>query len=162
MNDKMSEDTMFVKTVMLPSNGTQGFDAPRVGIPVIDPKDRAGTSTLRPSFRDIERPGLTLNEYQKFAKQTAIYPTAQAIEYCTLGLAGEAGEVANKVKKFIRDGQTETSLIELVAEISDCLWYVAMLSHECGYSLQDVAEMNLAKLKDRQDRDALKGSGDNR
>ena len=106
-----------------------------------------------------------LDMYQKVAKTTAIYPREQAIIYPTLGLTGEAGEVANKVKKVIRDGTDKNSkdLVQaLSSEIGDCLWYIAILADDIGLKLSDIANSNLEKLLDRANRGKLSGSGDNR
>ena len=107
---------------------------------------------------------MTLNEYQKKAMETAIYP--MPIIYPSLGLAGEAGEVADKVKKVIRDKESDFSSNEtrhaIAEEIGDVLWYCATLSHDLGYSLEDIASMNYQKLKSRKERGKLHGSGDNR
>lgn len=106
-----------------------------------------------------------LNEYQQRALETAVYPEDKKIIYPTLGLTGEAGEVADKVKKVIRDnGQQfdEDHRNAIALEISDVLWYVAVLANDLGYTLQNIAEMNYAKLKSRQERGKIGGSGDNR
>lgn len=103
---------------------------------------------------------MTLSSYQKVAASTAIYPTQHAITYPALGLAGEAGEVANKVKKIIRDGKLDKSA--LGAEIGDCLWYIAALCRDLNLDLGEVAKANLEKLQDRKARGTLKGSGDKR
>jgi len=83
-----------------------------------------------------------------------------------LGLAGEAGEIANKVKKFIRDGydveQFEQKKMELAAEIGDVLWYCAALSRDIGFDLQHVAQYNINKLQDRARRGKISGDGDER
>ena len=106
---------------------------------------------------------MKLNEYQERAEVTAIYPNEYSIVYPALGLAGEAGEVADKVKKILRDGKSHLFYEEDIAkELGDVLWYVAILARDLGYSLEEVAEMNLDKLIDRKIRDALQGSGDNR
>ena len=108
---------------------------------------------------------MTLNEYQRHALETAVYPEQSRIIYPTLGLTGEAGEVADKVKKVIRDGHEEFSdekRLEIVKEIGDVLWYCATLSHDLGYELDDVAQMNVDKLRSRMQRNHLAGSGDNR
>ncbi len=108
---------------------------------------------------------MTLNEYQQHALETAIYPENRRILYPTLGLTGEAGEVADKVKKVIRDGHEEFSpekRLEIVKEIGDVLWYCATLSRDLGYDLEQVAQMNIDKLRSRRERDLLHGSGDNR
>ena len=103
---------------------------------------------------------MTLSSYQKAASGTAIYPTQHAITYPALGLAGEAGEVANKVKKIIRDGKLDKPA--LVAEIGDCLWYIAALCRDLNVDMEDVAKANLEKLYNRKQLGTLQGSGDNR
>ena len=106
-----------------------------------------------------------LDMYQKVALTTAIYPREQAIIYPTLGLTGEAGEVANKVKKIIRDdgNKINESLVqEISAEIGDCLWYVALLADDIGCKLSDIANDNLLKLANRMKNGTLHGSGDKR
>lgn len=104
---------------------------------------------------------LTFNDYQVFAKATAVYPSKHVIVYPTLGLAGEAGEVAEKIKKWLR-GDKELDREGLLKELGDVLWYLAALAGDLGYSLEDVASANTRKLLDRQDRGVLKGDGDNR
>lgn len=85
------------------------------------------------------------------------------LSYLTLGLSGESGEVCNKFKKVIRDNKSIDELkSELKSELGDVLWYLANLSAELGFSLQEIAELNLQKLEDRKSRDVLSGSGDNR
>lgn len=106
---------------------------------------------------------MTLNKYQRLALETAIYP--QPIIYPTLGMTGEAGEVADKVKKVLRDNNSEFTpdrKLEIAKEIGDVLWYCATLSHDLGYTLEDIARMNYEKLHSRQERGKLHGSGDNR
>lgn len=108
---------------------------------------------------------MTLNEYQQKALETAIYPEEQKIIYPTLGMCGEAGEVADKVKKVIRDNNqdfTPLKKAELAKEIGDVLWYCATLAHDLGYTLEQIAEINYEKLKSRQMRGKLSGEGDNR
>lgn len=108
---------------------------------------------------------MTLNEYQQHALETAIYPEESRIVYPTLGLTGEAGEVADKVKKVIRDSNREFSpekRLEIVKEIGDVLWYCATLSRDLGYELEEVAQMNVEKLRSRMQRNHISGSGDNR
>jgi NTP pyrophosphatase (non-canonical NTP hydrolase) len=108
----------------------------------------------------------TFNDYEKFAKSTMVYPNkGENIIYPVLGIAGEAGEVAEKVKKLIRDSNgvaNEEWKKELMKELGDVLWYVTAIAYELGYSLENVAEFNVAKLSSRRDRDKLHGSGDNR
>ena len=108
---------------------------------------------------------MTFNDYQTQAHETAVYPQEQALAYLALGLASEAGEVAGKVKKILRG---DFSLgnggrkHELVMELSDVLWYCAELSRHLGYDLDDVAKLNLAKLKQRAAVNKIKGDGDSR
>ena len=103
-----------------------------------------------------------LDMYQKVAKTTAIYPREQAIIYPSLGLTGEAGEVANKVKKIIRDGTNQNIIQEISNEIGDVLWYVALLADDIGCKLSDIANDNLIKLENRKKKGTLHGSGDGR
>ena len=106
-----------------------------------------------------------LDMYQKVALTTAIYPREQAIIYPTLGLAGEAGEVANKVKKIIRDGsdsKDEKLVSEIKSEIGDCLWYIAVLANDFNIKLSDIASANIEKLATRKSKGTIHGSGDNR
>ena len=109
---------------------------------------------------------LTLNEYQEAANKTAIYPVGRgAITYTILGLNGEAGELANKLKKVIRDDGgviSEAKGLDMAAELGDVLWYVSMVARELGFSLEDIGEMNLEKLSSRMSRGKLSGSGDDR
>ena len=104
--------------------------------------------------------------YQEKAFETAIFPKNKAMEYLTLGLTGEAGEIANKVKKFIRDGAAQDEYlakrIEIGYEIGDVLWYCAVLAKEMEMDLGHIMENNLQKLADRKKRGTLSGSGDNR
>ena len=106
-----------------------------------------------------------LDMYQKVALTTAIYPREQAIIYPTLGLTGEAGEVANKVKKIIRDGSDSTNeklVSEIKSEIGDCLWYIAVLANDFNIKLSDIASANIEKLALRQKNNTIHGSGDDR
>lgn len=108
---------------------------------------------------------MTLNQYQEEALKTAIYPEDKKIIYPTLGLTGEAGEVAEKVKKVIRDNNqefTDEKKRQIALEISDVLWYCATLAHDIGYTLEDIAQMNVDKLASRQQRNKIGGSGDER
>jgi NTP pyrophosphatase (non-canonical NTP hydrolase) len=109
---------------------------------------------------------MDLNKYQYKAARVAVYPGQGAISglmYCALGL-GESGEVQNKVKKNYRTGTypTEDQALEIVKELGDILWYVSATATELGYTLDDVAKMNLEKLQSRKERGTLEGNGDNR
>ena len=109
---------------------------------------------------------ITATLYQDKACETAIFPKNKAMEYLTLGLTGEAGEIANKVKKFIRDGAVKDEYLEkriqIGYEIGDVLWYCAVLAEELEMNLGHIMENNLQKLADRKKRGTLSGSGDNR
>jgi NTP pyrophosphatase (non-canonical NTP hydrolase) len=108
---------------------------------------------------------MELSEYQRRSRQTAHYPREAWLAYPALGLAGEAGEVAEHAKKVIRDdrGEIDEQRREAMAkELGDVLWYVAQLATELGLELDQIAEGNLAKLLSRQRRGVLSGSGDER
>ena len=106
-----------------------------------------------------------LSHYQHGTRITAKYPADRAIEYLALGLASEAGEVAGKVKKIIRDRDGHIGPDERIAlalEIGDVLWYCARLADELKMDFDFVGEANINKLIDRQQRGQIGGSGDNR
>ena len=108
---------------------------------------------------------MKFKEYENEINKFAIYPeagkgTPMALAYCALGLGGEAGEYSEKVKKLIRDGKLDKPLA--VKELGDVLWYLTRSANELGYSLVDVAEINLIKLTSRKERGVLQGSGDER
>jgi NTP pyrophosphatase (non-canonical NTP hydrolase) len=109
---------------------------------------------------------MTFDEYQQNSKQTAVYsPGINALYYLGLGVTGEAGEIAEKLKKLLRnhDGVlTDEMKEDLKKEIGDVLWYLSQLSGELGYSFSDVAQSNIDKLQDRKHRGVLKSQGDNR
>ena len=109
---------------------------------------------------------MNFSEYQKKSRVTAIYPKAgDNFIYPTLGLSGEAGEVAEKIKKVIRDkggvidGETRLAIKK---ELGDVLWYVSQIATELQLELDEIAEKNIEKLYSRMDRDKLSGSGDDR
>jgi NTP pyrophosphatase (non-canonical NTP hydrolase) len=109
---------------------------------------------------------MEITNYQRRAWEYAQYPQAGSgynPEYPTLGLVGEAGEIANKVKKIQRDHLDHATVRESVAaELGDVLWYAAALATELGLSLDVIAQMNLTKREDRRARGVISGSGDNR
>lgn len=108
---------------------------------------------------------MTLNEYQQKALETAIYPKQFKVIYPALGLTGEAGEVADKVKKIIRDGNGQLSdekRREIAKEVGDVCWYIATMAHDIGYTLEEICQMNYEKLSSRKQRGVLGGNGDNR
>ena len=104
------------------------------------------------------------DRYKEFADSTAIYPNrGRNLSYPTLGLAGESGEVAEKVKKIIRDRDgilDDESRILIAKELGDVLWYLSQLAHEIGIPFSKIAELNILKLRSRHLRNQLKGSGD--
>lgn len=112
----------------------------------------------------------TFDWYQEKALESAQYPQLGAnMIYPALGLAGESGEFADKVKKIWRNQgltngkvYTQEQALEAAKELSDVLWYVSAAAHELGYSLEDIALLNIEKLQDRVKRGVVKGEGDNR
>lgn len=109
---------------------------------------------------------MDFKEYQKLSRKTAVYPDLDKnFIYPTLGLAGETGEVVEKIKKVIRDNRglvDNEARSELLKELGDVLWYLSQLSTELGVSLDDVAVKNVEKLRSRAKRGAIHGKGDNR
>lgn len=98
------------------------------------------------------------NVYQEWTNTTAIYDKAFALEYLGLGLTSESGEVAGKIKKYIRDGKLDRTGV--IAEIGDVLWYCAQLCEHFGTTLESVMQYNHDKLESRKARQTLNGSGD--
>lgn len=109
---------------------------------------------------------MNFNEYQEKSRKTAIYPDqGENLIYPTLGLVGEAGEVAEKMKKMIRDDGgklTDERKEVLIKELGDVLWYLAQLATELSIEFDQVAEQNIEKLYSRLDRGKIHGDGDNR
>lgn len=108
---------------------------------------------------------ISFDQYTDIALSTALNLDKDDFTYPMLGLYGEGGEVAEKIKKVIRDKKgvfTHQDKIEIAKELSDVLWYVNRLAWGLGYSLKEIAQMNVFKLQDRQKRGVLSGSGDNR
>jgi NTP pyrophosphatase (non-canonical NTP hydrolase) len=108
---------------------------------------------------------MELSEYQALSRRTAEYPRSAWLAYPALGLAGEAGEVAEHAKKAIRDDGGEVGEERRAAmskELGDVLWYVSQLASELGLELEEIAQQNLDKLLSRQRRGVLSGSGDER
>lgn len=115
-------------------------------------------------FKVLDR-GMTLGAYQRGALSTAISPKDSEVAYLALAMCGEAGELADKVKKVIRDHNNEytADLRKAMAEeLGDVLWYAANLANAIGYSLEDVCRMNLRKIESRRQRGKIHGEGDNR
>ncbi len=108
---------------------------------------------------------MEFSNYQKAARTTAIYGDGNKVVYPALGLASEAGEVAGKVKKVLRDrgGTFGPETIEAIRdELGDVLWYVAVLAADLGLSLDDIAARNVEKLRSRMARGTIQGDGDRR
>jgi NTP pyrophosphatase (non-canonical NTP hydrolase) len=108
---------------------------------------------------------MELSDYQRQSRRTAEYPREAWLAYPALGLAGEAGEVAEHAKKAIRDdGGTvgEQRRAAMSKELGDVLWYVAQLATELDLDLDQIATQNLEKLFSRQARGVLSGDGDDR
>ena len=109
---------------------------------------------------------MEFSEYQRLARKTAIYAGAgKNFVYPALGLCGESGEVAEKIKKIVRDRDNvvdDKCRAELEKELGDVLWYIANLAVELDLDLENIAQKNIKKLADRKERGVLHGSGDNR
>ncbi len=108
---------------------------------------------------------MTFDFYEKKALETAVYGAGNEIIYPALGLANEAGEVLGKIKKVLRDNNGEFSgdkKKQIADEVGDVLWYIAAMANDLGISMEEIALSNLVKLKDRQERNVIQGSGDNR
>ncbi len=114
---------------------------------------------------------MTFESYQTAAEKTRIYPEEGRVIYPTLGLTGEAGEVANKIKKLIRDEDWLTRKYPslppekweaISEELGDVLWYLSALASDLNMSLDTIARVNINKLKDRKERGKIKGEGDGR
>lgn len=108
---------------------------------------------------------MKLNKYQEEAVKNKIYGYGSAIIYPALGLGNEAGEVQGKIKKVLRDNGgifDEISKLAIADEMGDVLWYLAALADDLGYTLNQIAEMNINKIKRRRENNTIGGSGDNR
>lgn len=108
---------------------------------------------------------MTFEEYQQSAMKFAEYPRDCACTYPAIGLNGEAGEVAEKIKKVLRDQNgviSDKEISEIAKELGDVLWYVCAFAQDLGISLEEVARLNIEKLSSRKERGTLHGSGDNR
>ena len=121
-------------------------------------------SRRKPAESPYDR-AVELADYQRLSRRTAQYPREAWLAYPALGLAGEAGEVAEHAKKAIRDDGGEVSderRAAMAKELGDVLWYVAQLASELDLDLDEIAQANLEKLLSRQRRGVLSGSGDDR
>jgi len=111
---------------------------------------------------------ISFDTYQEMAAETAVFPRESRVTslmYLTLGLTGEAGEVAEKIKKLYRDTHglvTDQLKEDLTKELGDVLWYVSQIAKELDIDFSTVAEKNIGKLQSRMNRNKITGSGDNR
>ena len=110
---------------------------------------------------------MTFKEYDDFAKTTAIYPEDKKVIYSAFGLAGEVGEIMEKLKKIITAGgdiqnMDNANKEEMKKELGDVIWYMSALSRDLGFNLEDIAKKNLEKLSSRKERGVIHGEGDNR
>lgn len=109
---------------------------------------------------------MNFKEYQKLSRETAIYPDKDNnFIYPTLGLAGESGEVVEKIKHIVRDDGgkiTDEARKKIGKEIGDTLWYLSQLATELDLDLEEIASSNIEKLFSRKERGTLPGRGDNR
>lgn len=109
---------------------------------------------------------MTMDEYHQAALRTSrAQHKPDELYHRVLGLVGEAGEIAEKFKKLVRDHDADLSKLDIEdmkKELGDVLWYVAVLGDFLGIKLEDIATKNIAKLADRAQRNLITGSGDNR
>ena len=111
---------------------------------------------------------MKVQEYEEKVQRTALYPRKnlwQILTYLSLGLAGEAGEISNKMKKILRDDRgrlTQERRQQIRDELGDVLWYITRLANELGFSLEEIMRANNNKLLKRLQKNTLKGEGDNR
>lgn len=121
---------------------------------------------------------MDFRRYQELAGETAVYPSMATVSeingevtgvlhigYPVFGLLGEAGELAEKTKKIIRDKNCiidDSELLGLMYELGDIMWYIARICTELNVSMESIAQMNIQKLKDRKERGVIQGSGDHR
>lgn len=110
-------------------------------------------------------PEMTMQEYYRFVPTTAVYPFANSgdvpeLMYLSLGLAGEAGEMTNHIKKLWRDGDSVAKREQAIAELGDIFWYLFQLCHALNVNPQQIMEDNAVKLTSRLVRGKLHGDGD--
>ena len=108
---------------------------------------------------------MEFNKYQEEALKNKVYGYGDSIIYPALGLGNEAGEVQGKIKKVLRDSNgnfDEENKKKIADECGDVLWYLAALASDLGYTLEEIAQMNMEKLLGRRERGTIQGSGDNR
>lgn len=118
------------------------------------------TETRKELFESLPESGLTLNEYQRISGETAVYPgrgELLGLLYCTLGQSGEGGEFTNKLKKVLRGDVVLADVREQLAdEAGDELWYLARKAKELGFTLEEIAQRNIEKLRSRMERGTIK------
>ena len=109
-----------------------------------------------------------MNDYQDKAWSYAL-PSAQNSSYLFPGIAAEVGELCGVQAKYVRDNPTSADMFlwekrqeALKKELGDVLWFVAGIASSAGWTLEDIAQMNIDKLEDRRQRNVIQGSGDNR
>lgn len=125
----------------------------------------AANTVLAPTnATPTQDPDTTFDGYQQHVDATIVRTAAHKLEFVTLGLCGEAGELAEKVKKWMRGDYELTDEVKagMAKELGDILWHVARTASIVGYSLSDVVRMNNKKLAVRLDSDKINGNGDNR
>lgn len=109
---------------------------------------------------------MKFDDYQKIAMGNKVYGYGTKVVYPALGLAGESGEVVDKIKKILRDNDGDFTIpekrIEIAKELGDVLWYCTAIADDLGFDLEMIAEMNIDKILSRRERGVLQGSGDNR
>ncbi len=111
---------------------------------------------------------MDFNEYEEKASETAVFndrTTEYKLMYLALGVAGEAGEVAEKIKKVMRNDNgivSDEKRESIKSEVGDVLWYLSQLSRELGFTIEDAAQANMRKITDRKSRDVIRSEGDNR
>ena len=112
-------------------------------------------------YKEVYKDMMSLGQYQSAAAKTAMYKHNHKVLYPALGLAGEAGEVAEKIKKMLRDSN-KVSADEIVKELGDVVFYATALANYFSSDLTEVLQVNMDKLNSRAKRGVIKGSGDNR
>jgi len=151
--------TLMALTQCCTENGNVGLTQPTT-ITYIEVKmdlEKEARVFMRRKYENMD-----FEAYQKDAKETAIYPSEKALEYLSLGLASEAGEVAGIVSKWLRGDKKQVNVKEMTKELGDVLWFLSCLADELGLDFAEIAVYNIKKLTDRQARGVLKGNGDNR
>lgn len=126
--------------------------------------DPAIIKTTMPEYKGINISyfPLTLNQYQLEASKNKAFPEKYAIIYPTIGVLNEAGEMAGKIKKWMRGDTPHLNIQDLTSEMGDVLWYLSSLATDLGITLEDVARNNIEKITKRREKNMIKGDGDHR